>query len=43
MIQMKLIGNEIGDPGVKMIGEGLKSNSTLTTLDLSGDEKEQKK
>ena len=26
-----------------MLSEGLKSNSTLTTLDLWGDEKEEKK
>ena len=26
-----------------MMGEGLKSNSTLTTLDLRGDEKEENK
>ena len=26
-----------------MISEGLKSNSTLTTLDLSGDDKEEYK
>ncbi len=35
--------NNIGDLGAKMISEGLKSNSTLTVLDLSGDEKEEVK
>jgi len=30
--------NSIGDEGVKMISEGLKSNTALTTLNLSGDE-----
>ena len=40
---MKLInkwkrkGNEIGDEGARMISEGLKSNSTLTELDLRGE------
>ena len=27
-------GNEIGDEGARMISEGLKSNSTLTELNL---------
>ncbi len=31
----------IGAEGAKMISEGLKSNSTLTTLNLSCDEKEE--
>ena len=43
MIKMKQIGNNIGAEGAKMISEGLKSNSTLTTLNLSGDEKEEYK
>ena len=30
-------GNDIGDEGARMISEGLKCNSTLTTLDLGGD------
>ena len=38
---MKLIGNKIGDSGALMISEGLKSNSTLTTLYLDGDDKEE--
>ena len=41
MIIMKQIGNKIGDEGAKMISEGLKSNSTLTSLWLNGDEKEE--
>ena len=40
---MKQIGNNIGDEGAAMISEGLKSNSTLTTLDLWSDEKEEYK
>ena len=35
--------NNIGDEGAKMIGEGLKYNSTLTLLNLSSDEKRIKK
>ena len=35
-------GNEIGDEGAKMISEGMKSNSTLTSLDLGGEEEKQK-
>ena len=42
MIRMKLIGNNIGIEGAKMISEVLKSNSTLTSLNLSGDEKKNK-
>ena len=41
MIQMKYIDNNIGAEGARMISELLKSNSTLTELDLSGDEKEE--
>ena len=43
MIMMKetIIGNNIGDDGARMISEGLKSNSTLTELNLSSDEKEE--
>ena len=33
-------GNNIGAEEAKMISEALKDNSTLTTLDLSGDEKQ---
>ena len=41
---MKQIVNNIGDEGAKMIREGLKSNSTLTILDLrSKGEKEEKR
>ena len=32
-------GNNIGDSGARMISESLKTNTTLTTLDLGGDEK----
>jgi len=35
-------GNGIGDEGARMISERLKCNSTLTTLDLSCDEKNDK-
>ena len=31
-------GNNIGDEGAKMISESLKINTTLTYLDLRGDE-----
>ena len=31
-------GNNIGEEGVRMVSEGLKSNSTLTKLNLEGDE-----
>ena len=41
MIKMKQIGNNIGAEGARMISEGLKSNSTLTELDLRCDEKEE--
>ncbi len=39
---MNWMGNLIGDPELKMISEALKSNSTLTTLNLSSDEKKDK-
>ena len=39
---MKLIDNNIGDSGAKMISEVLKSNSILTILDLFGDGKRTK-
>ncbi len=39
---MKLVDNNIGDSGATMIIEVLKSNSTLTTLDMFSDEKEEK-
>ena len=35
--------NDIGDSGANTIGEGLKSNNTLTRLGLNGDEKEEMK
>ena len=31
-------GNRIGDEGAKKISESLKTNTTLTELDLSGDD-----
>ena len=34
------IDNKIGDSGVRMMREGLRSNSTLTELNLMSDEKE---
>ena len=33
-------GNKIGAKGAAMISKGLKSNSSLTTLNLFGNEKE---
>ncbi len=42
MIKMILIDNSIWYEGVKMISEVLKSNSTLTKLNLSSDEKKRK-
>ena len=35
----KWIGNQIGDEGAKRISESLKINTSLTELDLIGDEK----
>ena len=32
-------GNSVGDSGARMISESLKTNTTLTTLNLYGDEK----
>jgi len=32
-------GNGIGESGARMISESLKTNTTLTTLDLCGNEK----
>jgi len=34
----KWTGNEIGDSGASKISESLKVNTTLTKLDLGGDE-----
>ena len=36
-----IIENNLGDDGARMISEGLKSNSTLTELNLSSDDKEE--
>ena len=33
-----MTGNDIGDEGAKSMSEMLKVNSTLTTLDMSGEE-----
>ena len=41
--QMIQVDRNIGAEGAKMIGEALKSNSTLTKLNLSGDEKKKKR
>ena len=35
----KWIGNEIGDEGAKEIGESLKINTSLTELNLGGNER----
>ena len=35
--------NRIGDEGAKMISEGMKSNSTLTSLNLGCEEEKQKR
>ena len=40
MMKVELIDNNVGDSGVKMISEVLKTNSTLTELILRSDEKE---
>ena len=32
-------GNDIGESGARMISESLKTNTTLTKLDLKGDER----
>ena len=37
MIMTMKKGNKLGDAGAEMINESLKTNSTLTILDLSGD------
>ena len=34
---MNETGNDIGDEGARMISEGLKSNSTLTELNVYGE------
>ena len=36
--QWKWTGNNIGDEGAAKISESLMTNTTLTTLDLSGDD-----
>ncbi len=38
----KWLGNHFGDEGAGMIGEELKNNSSLTTLDLGRDENKTK-
>ena len=37
---MKWTDNKIGDSGAMKIGEALMTNNTLTTLNLSGDDKD---
>ena len=37
MLNIKWTDNNIGAKGAKMISESLKTNTTLTTLDLSSD------
>ena len=37
-----LTGNKIGNTGAKSLGESLKSNTTLTALNLSGEDKRKK-
>ena len=37
---MKWTDNNIGATGAMKIGEALMTNNTLTTLDLSGDDKD---
>ena len=40
MIKCKIwTDNNIGNSGARMISESLKTNTTLTELDLGGDEK----
>ena len=39
-MQFVWIGNEIGNEGARMIGDGLKCNSTLTELHLGSGEKQ---
>ena len=34
---MRWIGNNIGDEGAKMMSKGLKTNSSLTKLNLDSD------
>ena len=38
-----MTGNDIGDEGAKALSEMLKVNTTLTSLDLSGEEEERKR
>ena len=40
--QLIWTGDDIGDSGARMISESLKTNTTLTTLYLEGDEIEVK-
>ena len=39
---MMYIGINIGENGARMLCEGMKSNSTLTSLDLRSEEEKQK-
>ena len=38
-----MTGNEIGIEGAKSMSEALKSNTTLTSLNLSGEEEERER
>ena len=38
-----MTGNGIGEEGAKALSEMLKENTTLTSLDLSGEEEERKR
>ena len=42
MVNVTWTVNNIGEEGARMISEGLKCNSTLTELNLQGDEKNDK-
>ena len=34
---VNFVGNEIGDDGARAVAHALKMNTTLTTLDMSGE------
>ena len=39
----RMIGNEIGDEGAKVMSEMLRVNTTLTELNLEGEKEERKR